>query len=70
MGAGTASSPLFVSRTAFFGDEPSPPLLCSLTLLARTLAKMKPLRAGVRTLRLFHLWAVRWIPLRAYPRTT
>jgi len=26
-GAGTALSPRFVSSTAFFGDEPSPPLL-------------------------------------------
>ena len=26
-GAGTASSPRFVNRLSFFGDEPSPPLL-------------------------------------------
>jgi hypothetical protein len=34
-GAGTASSPHFVSSTAFYGDEPSPPLLAR--FLERTL---------------------------------
>ena len=34
-GAGTASSPHFVSSTAFYGDEPSPPLL--VRFLERTL---------------------------------
>jgi len=34
-GAGTASSPHFVSSTAFYGDEPSPPLLAR--VLERTL---------------------------------
>ena len=36
-GAGTASSPQLVIRTAFFGDEPSPPLLTD--FLERTLAE-------------------------------
>src|SRR6266705_3980384 len=38
-GAGTASSLRFVGRTAFYGDEPSPPLLAHFRLLPSSTAR-------------------------------
>ena len=42
-GAGTASSPRFVSRTAFYGDEPPPPLLAHFAWLVHP-AGAEPMR--------------------------
>src|SRR5882724_4733221 len=48
-GAGTASSPRLVSSTAFYGDEPSPPLLAH--FLERSLCSLRSLqRSGMQNL--------------------
>src|SRR5688572_23841439 len=53
-GAGTASSPCLVSGTAFYGDEPSPPLRAQ--FLDHTLSNARQWHLGIAVLDFSGAW--------------
>src|SRR6266516_505329 len=55
-GAGTTSSPRLVSSTAFYGDEPSPPLLAH--FLERTLSYARQTHLEIEVWDFYEVWGL------------